>query len=311
MAVSRGQAPPPSTPLMPIVWTQQTVRALSPARLGRGVRLDILLLDRGLELSLTQPSPGRFERFPGTPAGWLSAWARAAEWSRPDAFAKAVRSWSDRVRVVQSPKRRADLTVELDAQMPPILYGLAFLGGHGYGDHLKSGAIVDLRRASDGIALTDVMAGTVGLSVPAGQLTSAEASGPGKTATGAFAATVGHGLLGDLIDQQAAQWMNDRFARSQIRTTMRICATTCELFLVSASDLPEHAQVAPSAVRALVPVTTRQSQPAGLLAGIAAARSPSDAEVDLVTMLERLARLRDSGALTPLEFQAAKDKLLG
>jgi hypothetical protein len=31
---------------------------------------------------------------------------------------------------------------------------------------------------------------------------------------------------------------------------------------------------------------------------------------DLVTKLERLARLRESGALTEVEFQAAKDRLL-
>ena len=71
MAVSRGQAPPPSTPLMPIVWTQQTVRALSPARLGRGVRLDILLLDRGLELSLTPAVPWQVRAL-SRHAGWVA-----------------------------------------------------------------------------------------------------------------------------------------------------------------------------------------------------------------------------------------------
>ena len=38
---------------------------------------------------------------------------------------------------------------------------------------------------------------------------------------------------------------------------------------------------------------------------------PANAEADLVTKLERLTKLRDSGALTLFEFQAAKDKLLG
>ncbi len=299
---------------MPIVWTPETVRALTPVRLGRGVRLEFALASNGLVLSVSDVRGGRTERYPGTPAGWTSAWARAAEWSRPDAFAKGLGYWLERLNTVWSPKRRADVTAELDAQMPPILYGLTFLGGHGYGDDLKARAIIDLRHNSSGIALTDVVDGTTRLSVPAGLLTSAEASGPGKTTTGAFAATVGHGVVGDLFDQQMAEWMTDRFARSRIRTTVRICATTCELFLVSATDLPERAQVALSAVRAMVPVSAAQSQPPGLLAGITAAPSPApiaSGDLDLVTKLERLAKLRDSGALTQFEFQAAKDKLLG
>jgi hypothetical protein len=56
------------------------------------------------------------------------------------------------------------------------------------------------------------------------------------------------------------------------------------------------------------------SQPgAGLLAGLTAPVTPADSgpdDADLVTKLERLAKLRDSGALTQFEFQAAKDKLL-
>ena len=299
---------------MPVVWTQETVRALSPVRLGRGVRLGFELRG-GLNLVLSDARVGRSERFPGTPAGWTTAWARAAEWSRPDAFDKAVGYWLQALRFVQAPKRRADVIAELDEQMPPILYGLAFLGGHGYGDQLKPQAVVDLRRTSSAIALTDAVNGTETLSVPAGQLISAEASGPGKTTRGAFQATVGHGFLGDLIDQGVAEWMTDRYATSQIRTTVRICATTCELFLLYATDLPEQAQVALSAVRAMVPVSTGQVQPpAGLLAGITAPPSltgVASPDVDLVTKLERLAKLRDAGALSQFEFQAAKDKLLG
>lgn len=299
---------------MPVVWTQETVRALSPVRLGRGVHLGFELRGGGLNLVLSDARVGRAERFPGTPTGWISAWARAAEWSRPNAFAKGLEYWLQALSLVRSPKRRADIIAELDEQMPPILYGLAFLGGHGYGDQLKPQALVDLRRTSAAIALTDVVGGTVALSVQAGQLTSAEASGPGKTTTGAFQATVGHGFLGDLIDQGVAEWMTDRYATSQIRTTVRICATTCELFLLSVTDLPERAQVALSAVRAMVPVSAGQNQQPGLLAGITAVPSLTAApspEVDLVTKLERLAKLRDSGALTQFEFQAAKDKLLG
>jgi hypothetical protein len=195
---------------------------------------------------------------------------------------------------------------------------------------------VDLRQMQAGIALTGAADGTLMLTLPAGKLLSAEASGPGKTG-GPFVATAGHGLMGDLMDLQSAEWLNGRYGT--IRTLVRIQATTCELFLTTGSSLPEAAQVALSPVRAMAPSSTAAvTPPASLLDGLtgtpAAAMSPGPAagpaaltrettfppgsgltggpgeDDDLVSRLERLAKLRETGAITQFEFQAAKDKLL-
>jgi hypothetical protein len=315
MPASPGQ--PGAVPGMPMEWTTRLVSSLSPVRFGRGVRLELHLLDAGLVLNVSDTLRSRYERFDGSPSGWAAAWTRAAEWSTPERFGKAVQGWSSRARWAGTPLRSAEVTARLDAQMPPILYGLTFLGGHGYGDQLTAGTALDLRQASAAIALTDVTDGRMRLSIPAGQLTGAEASGPGK-ASGPFAATVGHGLLGDVIELGVAQDMNSRFAASRTRTQIRIRASSCELFLITGSYLPEAAQLALSAVRAMAPAsaTTATAAPAGLLAGLEGTPGPgitaypAGDDGDLVSKLERLARLRESGAITQFEFQAAKQKLL-
>jgi hypothetical protein len=161
----------------------------------------------------------------------------------PERLAAAVKTCSERAQWAQVPLRQPEAIAQLDQQMPLILAGLTFLGGHGSGE-LATGAIVDLRRTQAGIALTGARDGSLTLAVPAGQLLSAEASGAGKT-DGPFVATVGHGL-GDLMELQTTEWMNARYAK--VRTVVRIQAATCELFLTTGSYLPEAAQVALSAV---------------------------------------------------------------
>jgi hypothetical protein len=313
-------------PGMPLTMTPKAVRGLLPARFGRGVRLYLFAEDGKPRLALTDSKGGQVQYLAATPAGWVEAWEKAAAWARPAGYQRALEMYIQTTSMRRTPLRSAQIAVQLDAQMPLVLGGLMFLGGHGGGDLLQAGVIVDLRRRPSGIVLADVGDGTVRYELAAAELTGAEAGGPGQVTTGGFVATVGHGLGGDLLNQAAASRMNEAFGRSEVRTNVRITGEACELFFRSATDLPEDAQIALSAVRAMasgqtlsLPADSGPSLPAAVTfavpGGDAPALGPAGAEDagggDLVATLERLARLRESGALTELEFRAAKGKLLG
>jgi hypothetical protein len=301
----------PDIPAMPLVLMPEPMRGLLPLRFGRGVRLEFHRYSGQSRLDVADPSGGRFERFTATPAGWIGAWETAAAWSRPTGFRRAVEIYTQRCDARRTPLRSAQTAVRLDGQLPLVLAGLIFLGGHGGGEFLQPAMVVDLRTRPSGLVLVDIIDGTERFTLADTDLTGAEASGPGQVTSGGFVATVGHGLLGDLMDQTAAARMTERFGRTEIHTTVRITGTDCELFFRSTQDLPEEAQVALAAIRARV---------CGLAADWVPVRPAPDDAVpenavddvgdDLVTKLERLARLRDSGALTDVEFQAAKDRLL-
>jgi hypothetical protein len=311
-------------PLMPVAWTQDVVRTLRPFRLGRGIRLFLAESGGRRQLTLADSAGGQYQAFPATPAGWIEVWKLAAEWAKPARLRRAVELYEQRMQGLGTPLRSAGLAVWLDEQLPLVLAGLVFLGGHGHDADLQPGAVVDLRLQPSAIALVDVGDGRVRAAVPAAQLVSAEAGGPGQTTAGGFAATTGHGLLGDLANRQAATWMTEQFGRTEMRTTVRITGTACELFLRSLGDPPDQVQIALSAVRALAPGSAGSAgtgepplpdtvQPPKLVTPVPvlAPADATDADEDLVAKLERLARLRDSGALTDFEFQSAKARLLG
>jgi hypothetical protein len=307
--MSAGEQPA-KIPAMPLTMTKNGLRGLLPLRFGRGVHLYLVTSHGRAQLALTDSGEGRVENFAATPAGWIRAWETVAAWSRPAGFERALRLYEQKSSVRQVPLRSAQLAVELDAQMPLVLGALIFLGGHGGGDLLRAGIAVDLRRRPSAIALTDVGDGAVRYELAAAELTGAEAGGPGPVTTGGFAATAGHGLVGDLIDQAEATWLTEKFGRTEIRTNVRITGIASELFFRSTTSLPEDAQVALSAVRAMA--GGHATPPPGEGPALASAgRDDVSGGEDLVTTLERLARLRESGALTELEFQAAKQKLLG
>jgi hypothetical protein len=297
-------------PGMPLTMTKSGLQGLLPLRFGRGVHLYLVTSQARGQLTLTDSGEGRVENFAATPAGWIRAWETVAAWSRPAGFERALRVYEQRSSMRQTPLRSAQLAVELDAQMPLVLGALIFLGGHGGGDLLRAGVAVDLRRRPSAIALTDVGDGAVRYELAAAELTGAEADGPGRVTTGGFAATAGHGLVGDLIDQADAAWLTEKFGRTEIRTNVRITGVASELFFRSVTSLPEAAQVALSAVRAMA--RGHATPPPGEgPALVSPGRDDGSGAEDLVATLERLARLRESGALTELEFQAAKQKLLG
>jgi hypothetical protein len=297
-------------PEMPLTMTKEALRGLLPLRFGRGVHLYLVTNQGRAQLTLTDSGEGRVQNFAATPAGWIRAWETAAAWSRPAGFERALRLYEQKSSVRQVPLRSAQLAVELDAQMPLVLGALIFLGGHGGGDLLQAGIAVDLRRRPSAIALTDVGDGAVRYELAAAELTGAEAGGPGLLTTGGFAATAGHGLVGDLMNQASAGLLTERFGRTEIRTNVRITGIASELFFRSRTILPENAQVALSVVRAMAGGPAIPAPGDGPALDSSGRDQVSGGE-DLVATLERLARLRESGALTELEFQAAKQKLLG
>jgi hypothetical protein len=305
---------------MPLEWRQYEVRAMSPARFGMKVRLEMFTQGRDLKPGLTVSSGGKFERFPATPAGWVDAWTLAATVAGPTAFAKGLASWSRRTYGYLGATRDAAAIAELDARIAPLLYAVMFVGGHGCEEQLSPGALVDLRLDTAGIALTASSDGTTLMTISATELTGAEASDLGGSA-GPFIATTGHGI-GDLWQADLVGWLNKNLGPRKDRTLVRIQSTASEVFLTSKSYSPQDAQIALSGIRVLAqaqpdkaasqPGSDRPHAPAepAVEPAVPASVAPVPDEADLIAKLERLAKLYESGALTLFEFQAAKDKVL-
>jgi hypothetical protein len=260
---------------MPLEWRQYEVRAMSPARFGMKVRLEMFTQGRDLKPGLTVSSGGKFERFPATPAGWVDAWTLAATVAGPTAFAKGLASWSRRTYGYLGATRDAAAIAELDARIAPLLYAVMFVGGHGCEEQLSPGALVDLRLDTAGIALTASSDGTTLMTISAKELTGVRIQ---STASEVF-------LTSKSYSPQDAQ-----IALSGIR--------------VLAQAQPDKAASQPGSDRPHAP-----AEPA-VEPAVPASVAPVPDEADLIAKLERLAKLYESGALTLFEFQAAKDKLL-
>ncbi len=313
----QGQDVRPTIPPMPVGWTQEAVRLLFPIRLGVGRKVIFRKDTRppGLLLLRGQAQPP--ESFAGTPQGWVDLWTMVPTIAK----GPAVKSALDEVgfarrSALATPFRDAKAALESDQHSTLVLGGLVVVGGTGFGDAVKTGAVVDLRLAAETVVLTDVRNGDELYSVPGEQLIEAEASGPGQVTSGGFGVTVGHGLVGDLVEQASAKWMSDRYGTTTITTSIRIQTDSSELFLRSFTVAPDIAQVALSPLRRIAP----RAQPDGRAGAVpapplspgvpAGTATPTGASDDLISQLERLARLRESGALSDDEYALAKGKLL-
>jgi hypothetical protein len=301
---------------MPVGWTPEIIRSLFPIVFSIGRRITFFAGSRSPSLQLLLP--GGPKSFPATVQGWVDLWTTVASTVKPSVV-PAGPNHVDRVRrsAVATPFRDAEAALAAEINAPLVLGGVVFRGGHGFGEELRVGAVVDIRMAADAILLTSVIDGSTTYAVPAYRLVEVEASGPGAVTSGGFVATVGHGLVGDLTDRYASEWMTDRFGKTTITTLIRLETDSGELFFRSMTDTPENAQVALSPLRAL----TRSGpggaagarSPLGMSSaagGSAALAGSADEPDDLVSRLERLSRLHDSGALSDDEYLLAKTKLL-
>jgi Short C-terminal domain len=306
--------PAADIPPMPVLLEQRGNGSLLPVWFGMSVRLDSSGPAGSGLLTLSDSKGGRVSKFPGTPAGWIEAWQTVAQWARPGPYRRGLDAYRQNCRLTRQPLRSATAAARLEESAPLVLSGLAFLGGRGGGEQLTEGTVVDLRRGPASVSVYAAADAALLVELAAAVLTGAEASGPGPVTTGGFVTATGSGLFGDLRDRAAAQWMTDHFGRTKMNTTVRLTGTSCELFFRSLGDPPEAAQVALSAVRALIADSAPARPPglagANLLTAVPSSDPPVSAAENLVAQLERLARLHQSGALTDQEFQTAKTRLL-
>jgi len=305
-------------PPMPVAWTSEVVRELFPVRIGIGRDVDLIRRPSGVALYLRGPQS---KMFPATVQGWIDLWRTMAGTTKPDKLQYCrVQVYSAKRAMTSTPFRDAEAALVAEALGRLVLPGLIFLGGHDYGEAMQPDDVVDMRASPHDLVLTSIDTAAALWSVAARRVVEVEASGPGATTAGAFVATTGHGLAGDLLDRYSAQWMTDRFGKKTVATLIRLETDASELFLRSVTETPESAQVALSAVRALArgrpprgdsetagPGGTESSPTGAPVASLAGAGATPD---DLVSALERLARLRSAGALTETEYELAKAKLL-
>jgi hypothetical protein len=315
-------------PPMPVAWTPEIVRSLFPIRFGLGRDISLARTKSGTRLYVRSRE---WNEYPATMEGWVAVWTDLAAALKPARLQGGITSVLQGKRWAKStPFRNVEASLEANSLGTLLLPALSFLGGHGYGDTLETGTIADLRLSSEDVLLTNVRDGSVVWSTAAKRVVEVEANGAGSTTTGGFVATAGHGLVRDLWEQQSAQWLTDRYGQTTVSTFIRLETDTAELFFRSLTDTPEAAQVNLSALRALArgrpgaaggggasagaSAETADAQPTlaspASVADPAPVPEPGPAADDLVSRLERLARLRDSGALSTAEFEIAKSKLL-
>lgn len=229
---------PVTIPPMPVGWTPEIIRSLFPIVFSIGRRITFFAGSRSPSLQLLLP--GGPKSFPATVQGWVDLWTTVASTVKPSVV-PAGPNHVDRVRrsAVATPFRDAEAALAAEINAPLVLGGVVFRGGHGFGEELRVGAVVDIRMAADAILLTSVIDGSTTYSVPAYRLVEVEASGPGAVTSGGFVATVGHGLVGDLTDRYASEWMTDRFGKTTISTLIRLETDSGELFFRSLTDTPK------------------------------------------------------------------------
>jgi hypothetical protein len=173
------------------------------------------------------------------------------------------------------------------------LGGFTIIGGNGYDIPVKSVCSVNCTPTDVRI----VIAGQHdGLAIPYEALTALELSGGAQTSGGRFMGG-GFGATAAIEGMVIASVLNSLSRKTTINTVLRVATGQGELFL-------HHGSVTPATMRnTFSPLFTRFE--ASRVATVA--RAPAD---DPASQLERLTRLRDAGALTEAEFQAARTPLV-
>lgn len=131
------------------------------------------------------------------------------------------------------------------------------------------------------------------LEIQLNHLTDLEIGGPGLVTSSAGVMGGGFGLEGAAIGMGIASILNSMTSKSKINTILRFSWAGGELFLHTSRFTPDNARIALSHV-----FTVMQKKGA-------------HTQTDLASQLEKLASLRDSGALTSTEFDQAKARIIG
>jgi hypothetical protein len=178
-----------------------------------------------------------------------------------------------------------------------ILWGFTVIGGYGWS--LPANTRVTVALAEDQMTLASIpldLAG--GVVAPYDYLLDFEFSG-GATSRGGGFLGGGFGLQGAVEGMIVASVLNSLTSKTTINSIVRISGSDGETFLHHGVSLPDELRrlfgPAVNAVKHRSADRGRQGEPESN---------------DLVGQLERLARLREAGALTEAEFQSAKTRLL-
>ena len=170
---------------------------------------------------------------------------------------------------------------------------VVYLGGHG--TPMVAGSKYHLTFYERGLELTSL--DHAPCAAPYENVHALEASGPG-------AYQEGGGFIGGGFGTAAAEGMaiagvlNALTSRTRIETVLRIAGSALEIFVSTDAATPDQLTIQLSPVRAR-------------LAPAAATRTPPSENTGSITgELERLAALRDSGALSDDEFASLKASLI-
>ena len=187
-------------------------------------------------------------------------------------------------------KRLATMGLLSDDPDTRSIGGFTVIGGSGYEIQVKSVCSVSCTP-------TDVRLGIGGrddvIVIPYTRLSAVELSGRAETSGGGFVGG-GFGPTGAVEGMVVASVLNSLSRKTTINTVLRIASHDGEIFL-------HHGAMTPATMRnEFSPLFTRFE------AAQASTSSEHIVADDPTAQLERLTRLRDAGALTEDEFQAAR-----
>lgn len=174
--------------------------------------------------------------------------------------------------------------------------GYVVLTAPGY--PFREGTSVQLSLDNDAAHLVESES-RVAITIAFERVTGVETGGPGVTASGGGFAGGGFGVAGFVLGAAAAAVLNRVTTRYSVQTVLRISTLDGELNLVTDEITPDALDIELAPVRVGARAAARPnpvSEPGG---------------DDVLDRLERLAKLREQGALSQQEFDIQKQRVLG
>lgn len=218
-------------------------------------------------------------KFPMTAEGWATAW---------------------QTLLTEYPGLAAEVSVEYGKQYGKqygsyvVLKDCTLLGGYGWDDGFAPGAECRLSFTAEGLWVHAISSGRFAFVFhsPYEDALALEFSGPGHVTTGGRFFGGGFGVAGAAEGMIVASILNTLTSRTDIKTVIRYQAADLEAFFFYSGATPEDLRVQMSKVLGLIkPPNTRPA-------------------TSVVSELEKLVELHNSGALSDDEFAALKKKIV-
>ena len=237
-------------------------------------------------------------RFPLTEEGWRDAWRFMA--SETPQLAGTVRH---QVQLTKSVTHGQEVESKAKAELASLglltsLRGCVFLGGYGHNEALKPGLMFDLYFTTEGLVVTSHATSMPKIRSPYAEVLAIELSGPGRVTKGGGFIGGGFGLTGAVEGMIVASVLNALTTKTSIQSILRWEAETLEAFFFTSEATPGDLRIKMSPVLGRV-------KPRPIVEA-----TPTLPEADVVSQLERLATLRQQGAIDDDEFAELKRKIL-